>query len=157
MPTESEGTGEEPQLPTESEGKDHGNRRRKRIRQRGSQTDDEMASEGQAQHGCTTCNSKLDSIEEKLDQVLLIMPGIENLRARITQLEEDKQSMKQSLEFTQAEVRDLKSQVKSTTEELAAVKEKIVKLDELERRIIKQECFNRRNNIKFFGIKDADD
>ena len=76
------------------------------------------------------------------------MPEIENLRARITQLEEDKQSMKQSLEFMQAEVTDLKSQVKSTTEDLAAVKEKIVKLDELEQRIIKQECFNCRNNIK---------
>ncbi|KAJ7389552.1 hypothetical protein OS493_030597 [Desmophyllum pertusum] len=110
-----------------------------------------MASEEQAQHSCTTCNSKLDSIQEKLDKVLLLMPEIENLRARITQLEEDKQSMKQSLEFTQAKVTDLKSQVKSTTEELVAVKEKIVKLDELERRIIKQECFNRRNNIKFFG------
>ena len=65
---ESEGTGEEPQLPTESEGKGHGNGRRKRIRQQGSQMDDKMVSEEQAQHGCTTCNSKLDSIQEKLDK-----------------------------------------------------------------------------------------
>ena len=31
---------------------------------------------------------------------------------------------------------------------------KIIKLEELERRVVKQECFNRRNNIKFFGIND---
>ena len=28
---------------------------------------------------------------------------------------------------------------------------------QLECRIIKQECYNRRSNIKFFGVKDADD
>ena len=33
----------------------------------------------------------------------------------------------------------------------------IVKINELERRIIEQECFNRRNNNKFFGVKDVDD
>ena len=72
-------------------------------------------------------------------------------------LEEDKQSLKDSLEFTQAKVASLKSQVKSATEEVVAANKKIVKINTLEQRIIKQECFNRRNNIKFFGIKDADD
>ena len=54
-------------------------------------------------------------------------------------------------------MRDLKSQVKAATEELIAANKEIVKTNELERRIIKQECFNRRNNIKFFGVKDVDD
>ena len=31
---------------------------------------------------------------------------------------------------------------------------KIVRLEELGRRVVKQECFNRRNNIKFFGTSD---
>ena len=35
-----------------------------------------------------------------------------------------------------------------------ATTDKIVKLEELQRRVVKQECFNRRNNIKFFGISD---
>ena len=144
-------------MPTESEGKGHEIRPRKRIRQQGSQTDDELTSEEHAHNGCTTCNGKLDLIQEKLDKVLSIIPDIENLRTKITQLEEDKQSLKDSLEFTQAEVTSLKSQVKSATEELVAANKKIVKINTLEQRIIKQECFNRRNNIKFFGIKDADD
>ena len=65
--------------------------------------------------------------------------------------------MTQSLEFTQAEMRDLKSQVKPATEERMAANKEIVKINELERRITKQECFNWRNNIKFFGVKDVDD
>ena len=65
--------------------------------------------------------------------------------------------MKQSLEFTQAELRDLKSQAKAATEELIAANKEFVKINELKRRIIKQECFNRRNDIKFFGVKDVDD
>ena len=41
-----------------------------------------------------------------------------------------------------------------TAATLKITTDKIVKLDELERRVVKQECFNRRNNIKFFGISD---
>ena len=33
---------------------------------------------------------------------------------------------------------------------------KLAKLNELERRQIKQECYNRRNNIKFYGVRDSD-
>ena len=58
--------------------------------------------------------------------------------------------MKQSLEFTQAEVRDLKFQVKAATEELIAANKEIVKINELERELLS-------NNIKFFGVKDVDD
>lgn len=110
--------------------------------------------DGQEQNGCTICNDKLDAIQEKLDQVLLLIPEVENMRVKMKQLEEDKESLRQSLEFTQAEVKELKSQIKSTTEELGVANKKLDKLDQLERRIIKQECYNRRSNIKFFGIKD---
>ena len=63
------------------------------------------------------------------------------------QLEEDKESLRQSLEFTQAEVKELKS----TTEELGVANEKLDKLEQLERRVIKQECYKRRSNINFWG------
>ena len=33
---------------------------------------------------------------------------------------------------------------------------KIVKLEELERSVVKQECFNRTNNIKFFGDNEQE-
>ena len=69
--------------------------------------------EGHERNGCTICNyGKLDAIQEKLDQVLLLIPEVEHLRAKIKQLEEDKESLRQSLKFTQAEVKELKSQIK---------------------------------------------
>ena len=37
---------------------------------------------------------------------------------------------------------------------LDAVGHKLAEMEALERRVIKQECHNRRNNFKFFGIKD---
>ena len=52
------------------------------------------------------CNGKLDAIQEKLDQVLLLIPEVEHMRAKMKQLEEDKESLQRSLEFTQAEVKD---------------------------------------------------
>ena len=54
-------------------------------------------------------------------------------------------------------MKELKSQIKSTTEELGVANKRLDKLDQLERRIIKQECYNRRSNIKFLGIKDCED
>ena len=158
MPKENEGKGQEPQSGPANTEKGQENRpRRKRIRQQRSQTDDELMNEGHDRNGCTICNGKLDAIQEKLDQVLLLYPEVEHLRAKMKQLEEDKESLPQSLEFTQAEVKELKSQIKSTTEELGVANNKLDKLDQLERRIIKQECYNRRSNVTFFGIKDSKD
>ena len=51
---------------------------------------------------------------------------------------------------------ELKDSVQSTTAILKEANKQLTKLGELERRQIKQECYNRRNNIKFFGIKDSD-
>jgi len=53
-----------------------------------------------------------------------------------------------------AQVRSLKEQATATATMLKATTDNMVKLEELERRVIKQECFNRRKNIKFFGIND---
>ena len=139
MPNEIKEKEQAPQVLTESENKGRENRRRKRIRQRASssQTEDELPNEEHVQgvqSSCKICNNKLDLIQEKLDKVLSFIPEIENLRSRIVQLEEDKENLKQSLEFTQAEVRELKSQVKAATEEPTAANKAIVKINELERR-----------------------
>ena len=48
----------------------------------------------------------------------------------------------------------MKEQASVTAATLKITTDKIVKLEELELRVVKQECFNRRNNIKFFGISD---
>ena len=58
--------------------------------------------------------------------------------------------------MSQAEIVELKKEAALTATKLAAASDKLAKVDELERRLIKQECHNRRNNIKFFGIKDDD-
>jgi len=131
-------------------------RKRKRIRECGSQTDEEGAGEEEHNHGCTMCSKKLDGIQEKLDKVLSMLPEIKQLQAKVVKLEKEKNDLKESLELSQAEIAELKNEAASTVTKLAAASDKIAKVDELERRLIKQECHNRRNNIKFFGIQDDD-
>ena len=118
-------------------------RRKKRMRVQGSQTDDETLSDGeQHEHGCAMCNTKLNDIQGKLDKLLTVLPQIQDLKIQVTKLE------------TQAEVDDLKEQASVTAAKLKITTNKIDKLEELERRVVKRECFNRRNNIKFFSISD---
>ena len=73
---------------------------------------------------------------------------------QVAKLEKEKEEIRSSRESTQAEVEGLKEQASVTAATLKATTGKIIKLEELERRVVKQECFNRRNNIKFFGISD---
>lgn len=128
-------------------------RRKKRIRERGSQTDDESE---QHDHGCKMCNTKLTDIQDKLNKMLSLLPEIQTLKKRVTELEKEKEELKSSLELTQAEVEKVKSETSVVAAKLTTTSENINKVDELERRVIKQECFNRRNNIKFFGINDRE-
>ena len=64
--------------------------------------------------------------------------------------------MSECLQFMQEDINELKAKVESTTATLQQADKELAKLSELERRQIKQECYKRRNNIKFFGIKDSD-
>ena len=130
-------------------------RRRKRIREQGSQTDDEAFDDHEEHdHGCTLCRRTLNDIKEKLDKVLSFLPEIQTLTTTVSELEKEKDTLRESLEFTQAELHELKNNTTSPAAMLTSTTKKLAKLDELERRVIRQECFNRRNNIKFFGIKD---
>ena len=76
------------------------------------------------------------------------------MKIQVVKLEKQKEELRASLESTQAEVEGLKEHASVTAETLKITTGKTVKLEELERRVVKQECFNRRNNIKFFGIGD---
>ena len=102
------------------------------------------------------CNKKLDGIQEKLVRVLSLLPEIKKLQTRVVTFEKEKNALKESLELSQAEIVELKKVAALTATKLAAASDKLAKVDELERRLIKQECHNRRNSIKFFGIKDDD-
>jgi len=130
-------------------------RRKKRMRAQGSQTDDEALSDGeQHEHGCAMCNTKLNDTQGKLDKLLSVLPEKHDLKIQVAKLEKEKEEFKESLESTQADVEDLREQASVAAAKLKITTDKIVKLEELERRVVKQECFNRRNNIKFFGISD---
>ena len=99
-------------------------------------------------------NTKLKDIQSKLDKLLSVLLKIQDLTIQVAKLEKEKEELKESLESTQAEVEGLKEQASVTAATLKIATGKIAKLEELERRVVKQECFNRRNNIKFFGISN---
>lgn len=146
-----------------SETKERSSRTRKRTREGSSQTDEEDATEDH-KHGCKqTCkqcfdmtNSRLSGIEDKLSMLLNILPELEGYKSRITQLEEENKSMQKSLEYSHAEIKDLKSQLKDVNSQREATnttQKQIEKdLNELRRRHVKLECHSRRSNLKFFGI-----
>ena len=120
-------------------------RRRKRIREQGSQTDDEAFDDHEEHdHGCTLCRRTLNDIQEKLDKMLSFLPEIQTLKTTVSELEKEKDAFRESLEFTQAELHELKNNTTSTAAMLTSTTKKLAKLDELERRVIRQECFNRR-------------
>ena len=157
MPTEADNAtnNKEADQSNEKIAKKRESRRKKRMQAQGSQIDDEALSDGeQHEHGCSMCNTKLSDIQGKLDKLLSVLPEIQDLKIQVAKLEKEKEELRASLESTQAEVEGLKEQASVTAATLKITTGKIVKLEELERRVVKQECFNRRNNIKFFGISD---
>ena len=86
--------------------------------------------------------------------VLAPLPEMQKLQAKVKELEKGKNVLKESLEWSQAHIAELKNDAVSTMTKLAAAGDKFV--EALEAPLIKQECHNRRNNIKFFGIRDDD-
>ena len=76
------------------------------------------------------------------------------LESQVARLKKEKEELRASLELAQVEVEGLKEQASMTVVTLKITTGKMIKLEELECRAVKQECFNRRSNIKFFGISD---
>ena len=117
---------------------------RKRTREGGSQTDDEDCRQACGYYCSDATNSRLSSIEEKLNLLLSVFPELENYKSRINQLEEENKSLQTSLEYTQAEIEDLKTKTNdavSQEQKINADQERINKeIKELQRRHIKLEC-----------------
>ena len=65
---------------------------RKRSREGGSQTDEEDCRQA-CGHCSDATNSRLSSIEEKLNLLLSVLPELENYKFRINQLEEENKSL----------------------------------------------------------------
>jgi len=67
-----------------------------------------LKNEEQQQDVIKLCLEKLKLIEDKLDKVLLILSKFNHLKARVAKLEEEKQSMTESLQFMQEDINELK-------------------------------------------------
>ena len=137
---------------------------RKRTRESSSQTDEEDVFDQHREQGgkeyFETTNYRLSGIEEKLSMLLGILPELETYKNRITLLEEENKSLQTSLEYSQAEIKELKSiidDVNAKQETTNNSSERIEReLKELHRRHLKLECHSRRGNMKFFGIKERE-
>ena len=85
---EADNSNEKPAKKTEA-------RRKKRMRAKGSQTDDEALSDGERhEHDCGMCNTKLNDIQGKLDKLLSVLPEIQNLKIQVAKLEKEKEQLK---------------------------------------------------------------
>lgn len=64
------------------QGKVNHDEKKKRMREGGSQADDEALSDGeQHEHGCVImCNTKLNDMQGKLDKLISVIPEIQNLK-----------------------------------------------------------------------------
>ena len=145
-----------------SKKKEAAERSRKRTRERSSEKNEEDASDQRHKQGCKKClkttNSRLSGIEEKLNMLLAILPALETYNKRINFLEEENKALQTSLEYSQAEIEDLKAIVddvkfKQETANTSSVRMER-ELNELHRQHVKLECHSRRGNMKFYGIKE---
>ena len=138
---------------------------RKRTREGGSQTDEEDATGiGTNRQPCGQCsvatNSRLSSIEEKLNLLLTVLPELESYKSRINQLEEENKSLQRSLQYAHAEIEDLKAKADVTESQQQKISDNQGRINsdlkELQRRHIKLECHSRRGNLKFFRVKEGE-
>ncbi|KAL9982975.1 hypothetical protein ACROYT_G005090 [Oculina patagonica] len=132
----------------------------KRTREGSSQTEEEEVFAND-NHSCQTCmatNARLAEIDGKLSKLLTLIPELEDFGKRIKTLEDENDSIKESLESSQSEINEMKVLQGKVTKQQEAIEASLQRterdLAELQRRHIKLECHSRRGNLKFFGIKE---
>ena len=76
----------------------------------------------------------------------------------VKMMKEENKSLRTALKWANDEIEALKQNQMNAAEELSEVTEKVIKadreIDQLLRRNIKLEAQSRRNNIKFFNVRD---
>ena len=132
---------------------------RKRLRDGGSQTDDEdLVASGRS------TSARLDEMNAKLDKVLAVCGEIESLKKEISELKgelKELKGLKESLEFADKEIISLKAEmaeisttVKENGEDMNSFDTDI---EALKRRNIKLEAYTRRENIRIYNIEEEPD
>ena len=96
-------------------------------------------------------------VNKKLDSLLTIVPLVEELREGLKMMKEENKRLRTALKWANDEIEALKQNQTNAAEELSEVTEKVIKasreVDQLLRRNITLEAQSRRNNIKFFNVR----
>ena len=125
---------------------------RKRQRENGSQTDEDL----DGRH-CCEASAKLLEMNTKLDKLLTLFGEIESLKTRLTSVEEENKQLKDVVNFTAQDITDLKT----TQVYLGANVDKNAEFKSLEKEVlmlkhrnIRLEAYTRRESIKIFNMKE---
>lgn len=134
---------------------------RKRQRESGSQTDEDCCS---GSHCCETparfteMEMKITEMNVKLDKLLGLINEMEDLRTRLTEVENENKSLKEAMKSTNEEFEEMKTTsttmctiANKNTEDIQSLEKEVLML---KRRNIKLEAYTRRENIKIFNIAE---
>ena len=81
----------------------------KRLRESGSQTDEDSLQEEDSSGHC--CEAKFADVNTKLDKILHSLTELEALKDKVSSLEKESKDLKVSAEFAHKEITDLKATV----------------------------------------------
>ena len=137
-------------------------RRRTRSRTKSSQTDEADELQQECCDSCHSVANTLAEINNKLDVALEKIKEIEELKERISKLEKENESLKESTNYNCNQFVDLKCEVQAnfpaTAKRMSKLEEGVKflckKLSEEQERSIKLESHSRRNNLNFFKIEE---
>ena len=129
---------------------------RKRLRENGSQTDEDEHVAAMTQRSST--DARFDVLSDKLDRVLSACKQIESLKSEIITLRSEVKDLKDSQNFAQENITQLQTELAKTT---ATVEEHGYDLDSmdadieaLKRRNIKFEAYTRRENMRIYNVNE---
>jgi len=127
---------------------------RKRLRESGSQTDDDI----EHVEPKLSTSHLLEEMNAKLDELLAACGEIKALKNEICGLRRELKSLQDSLYFANQDIEALKGGLAKTSETAEENVEDIESLDEdieaLKRRNIKLEAYMRRENVRIFNVKE---
>ena len=128
---------------------------RKQQREYGSQTDEECLV---ARGHCCDASENMKRLEAKIEQLLAVLPELEALKTRLTEVEKENKELRNAVSSSQEELTELKVSMVNTCSLAAGHADELNKLKaEIQQqkcRNIKLEAYTRRENIKIFNLPE---
>ncbi|XP_078355540.1 uncharacterized protein LOC144640211 [Oculina patagonica] len=139
-------------------------RSRKRLREAGSQTDEEAGYDsdqnGDRIEPLKSSQEWQDDITKKINKLLKIFPLFEDFKEELKSLKEENDKLRKLVKATDNEVKTLKTTQDTFANDLLNIQDQLNKanldLEEQKRRNIKLEAQSRRSNIKFFNVPESE-